>query len=79
MKNVVTTVFVEFLWFSDEDFLKDFTLQHATGKQRIIEDFKVANFADACVLECTCVVLKLVFATLMGICVFGYIINCGLD
>lgn len=37
MKNVVATVFVEFLWFSDEDSLEDFTLQHATGKQRIIK------------------------------------------
>lgn len=40
VKNVVATVFVEFLWFSDEDSLEDFTLQHATGKQRIIKTLR---------------------------------------
>jgi len=40
VKNVAATVFVESLWFSDEDFLKDFTLKHATGKQRVIKTLR---------------------------------------
>jgi len=40
MKNVVATVFVEYLWFPDEDSSKDITLQHATGTQRIIKTLR---------------------------------------